>query len=531
MTPLGDPTVGKQSKKKRQKSKGQDQEYPASAITRTDIVVPKKSPAPNGPRPGPRGFTRRVGGRSSLVEAPPEWRGTTVQVCGLWPFAAGSGMPLVGVPVGRELTSNTALCCDPISWFSRAGLIHNPSELILGKPGLGKSTLVRRQVVGVAGYGVVPMVLGDLKPDYADLIAAMGGQIIKLGRGLGSLNPLDPGETAAAAAKLSGEARRKLQAEAQGRRLNMLTALVTVLRGLPPADHERTVLNRAVRVLDERHHGVPILPDLIKVLEDGPDEVRAVTLDRGVEERYREAVDPLHRSLLGLLDGPMGETFAHHTTVPIRLDSPGGVCIDISGIDEADDQLQAAVLLACWSDGFGAIEAAHALADEGLAPQRHFFVVLDELWRVLRAGRGLVDRVDALTRLNRQRGLGQAMITHTMADMLALVDEADQMKARGFAERAGMVICAGLPEAEMAPLTKIVRLSKAEQRMIVDWSTPPSWDPMLNRDGEPPGRGKFLIKVGGRPGIPIHVELTPAELALNDTNKRWSMGKTGAVEV
>lgn len=478
------------------------------------------------PTPGPRGFGGRGGGRASYVEAPPEWRGTTYQVCGLWPFAAGSGTPMVGVPVGRELASGATLCCDPISWFSRAGLIHNPSAIVLGKPGLGKSTLIRRMVVGLAGYGVFPMVLGDLKPDYVDLIRAMDGQIIKLGRGLGSLNVLDPGETAAAAARLSGQARRKLNADAQGRRLNMVAALVTVLRGRPIADTERTVLNAALRVLDERHHGVPILPDLIRVIDEGPESVRAVTLARGSEDRYRTAVDPLHASLLGLLDGPMGETFGGPTTTPIKLNAPGGVCIDISGIDDADAELQAAVLLACWSDGFGAVEAAHALADEGLAPQRHFFVVLDELWRVLRAGRSLVERVDSLTRLNRQRALGQVMATHTMADLLALPDEADRMKAKGFAERSGMVICGGLPEAEMSPLTEVVGMSQAEQSMIVGWSTPPSWDPALNRDGEPPGRGKFLVKVGGRPGIPVRVDLTHAEIAVNDTNKRWGHSTT-----
>ncbi|POM25753.1 AAA-like domain protein [Actinomadura rubteroloni] len=482
-----------------------------------------------GPRPGPRGFAGRGGGRSSYVEAPPEWRGTTVQVCGLWPFGAGSGTPMIGVPVGRELGGGAALCCDPISWFQRAGLIHNPSCLVLGKPGLGKSSLIRRMVLGLTGFGVFPMVLGDLKPDYVDLISAMNGQIIKLGRGLGSLNVLDPGETAAAAARLSGRARDKLAADAHGRRLNMVSALMTVLRGSPIADTERTALNAALRVLDERHHGVPTLPDLIQVIDQGAEQVRAVTLARGSEDRYRAAVDPLHATLLGLLDGPMGETFARPTTTPIRLDAPGGVCIDISGIDDADAELQAAVLLACWSDGFGAVEAAHALADEGLGPQRHFFVVLDELWRVLRAGRGLVDRVDALTRLNRQRGLGQAMITHTMADLLALPDPADQMKAKGFAERAGMVICGGLPMSEMGPLNEVVRMSAAEQNMIVDWSTPPSWDPNLNRDGEPPGRGKFLVKVGGRPGIPFHVDFTPAERDVNDTNKRWLNSSTRVI--
>ncbi|WP_181019988.1 ATP/GTP-binding protein [Nonomuraea typhae] len=473
-------------------------------------------------QPGPRGYPGRGGGRASYVEAPPEWRGTSVQVCGMWPFGVGAGTPMIGVPVGRDLTSGTALCCDPISWFQRARLIHNPSELVLGRPGLGKSTLVRRQVVGLAGYGVIPLILGDLKPDYADLIAAMGGQIVKLGRGLGSLNVLDPGEIGAAAARLSGHDRARLLADAHGRRLNAVSALVTIVRGQPLADTERTVLSAALRVLDERHHGVPILPDLINVIDAGPDPVRAVTLARGSDERYRQVVDPLHASLLGLLDGPLGDAFARATTTPIHLDTPAGSCIDISGIDESDAELQAAVLLACWSEGFGAIEAAHALADAGLAPQRRFWVVLDELWRVLRAGRGLVDRVDALTRLNRQRGVGQAMITHTMSDLLALADEADRLKARGFAERAGMVICAGLPEAEMASLTQVVRMSAHEQRMIVDWSTPPSWDSARDRDGDPPGRGKFLVKVGGRPGIPFHVDLTHAELAVNDTNKRWS---------
>ena len=115
-----------------------------------------------------------------------------------------------------------------------------------------------------------------------------------------------------------------------------------------------------------------------------------------------------------------------------------------------------------------------------------------------------------------------AQITHTMSDLRALSNAEDTAKARGFVERAGAVIVGGLPKAEMASLTQVVRMSAREQRMIVDWSTPPSWDSARDHDGEPPGRGKFLVKVGGRPGIPVHIDLTPAELAVNDTNKRWT---------
>lgn len=474
-------------------------------------------------RPGPRGYAGAGSGRASYVEAPTEYRGTTVQVCGLYPFSAGSGTPMSGVPVGRTLEGGNSLCMDPISWFAEAALIHNPSMLVLGRPGLGKSTLIRRLVLGLAGFGCSPIILGDLKPDYADLITAMGGQVIRLGRGQGAFNPLDPGSSGAATARLVGTAKAQLAAQTHGRRLNLLSALVTILRQAPIADTERTVLSTALKVLDDRHDGVPVLADLIHLLDQGPAELRAVTLDRGVEERYRQVVDPLHATLLGLLDGPMGTAFSRHTTTPIDLSSPGGVCVDISGIDSADAQLQAAVLLSCWADGFASVEASHALADAGLEPARNYFVVLDELWRVLRAGEGLVDRVDAITRLNRQVGIGQALITHTMADLLALPTEAERLKAKGFAERAGMVACGGLPEAEMDSLTQVVRLSKREKRLLVDWSTPASWDPLRLRESEPPGRGNFLIKVGGRPGIAFHVDLTSAELEVNNTNRRWHM--------
>jgi hypothetical protein len=85
-----------------------------------------------------------------------------------------------------------------------------------------------------------------------------------------------------------------------------------------------------------------------------------------------------------------------------------------------------------------------------------------------------------------------------------------------------MVVCAGLPPAELPQLGQIVELTEAEKRLLVDWSTPPAWDAANGRRAEPPGLGNFLIKVGNRPGIPLHVDLTAAELGVNNTNKRWN---------
>src|SRR5690606_15334387 len=151
-------------------------------------------------------------------------------------------------------------------------------------------------------------------------------------------------------------------------------------------------------------------------------------------------------------------------------------------------------LLACWSNGFASVNVAHALADAGLEPRRHYYVVMDELWRALRVGRGLVDRVDSLSRLNRQFGVGTTMITHTMSDLMALPSEEDRAKARGLVERSGMVICGGLPEAEMSMLHATVRMSRAEQRLLASWQDPPAWDAAAGREAPRPGLGKFLVK-------------------------------------
>ncbi|WP_260695940.1 ATP/GTP-binding protein [Streptomyces sp. IB201691-2A2] len=459
------------------------------------------------------------------MDPPTMWRATTVQACGLWPFAAGSGSPMTGVPLGQHLDTGATVCGDPISWFARARYISNPSLFMLGMPGLGKSTLINRMLIGLAATGVVPLVLGDLKPDYADTVRALGGQVISIGRGVGGINVLDPGAMGAAAARIGGDAGRALDAEAQGRVLNMIAALITVVRSRPMDDHEQSVLSAALQHLRERTpaNRAPLLPDLLAVLQEGPNRVRAVTLDRGDDSRYRDAVDPLHRSLLGILDGPLGSTFASATSTRIDPRAPA-VCIDISRIGEADTQLTAAAMLAAWSDGLGSVAASHALADAGLAPRRWFFTVLDELWRPLRAASGIVDRIDALTRLNRSLGLGDAKITHTLKDAEALGSESDRAKARGFVERAGMVICAGLPRTEMEELGRVVGLSEREIELVSSWSSPPGWA-VAGGHEEPPGRGRFLIKVGGRPGIPLRVAITDTERRLHDTNSRWTGGQ------
>lgn len=468
-----------------------------------------------------RGVPGPGGGSDGFVEAPPEWRATTSQACGLYPFAVGAPSPMLGVPLGRNLLTGATVCCDPLSWFRPGRILANPSAFVLGLPALGKSTLVRRQVIGLAASGITTICAGDLKPDYADVVSALGGQVISIGRGRESINPLDPGTLAEAASRLTGSAAQELHEEAHARRVNMVIALVAMIRGTPTTDTERAVLAAALRELVARHDPArpPVLADLVTILDEAPDPVRVPALDRGDEQVYREIADPLARSLLALIDGELGAVFARPTSTRLALGSPA-VCVDVSGLSGHDDLLTAAVLLATWNEAYGSVWASNALADAGVAEQRHTMIVLDELWRVLSQGPGMVDRLNFLGRTNRQAGVGQIAITHTMADLNALPEEHDRAKARGFVERSALLILGGLPRGELEQLNaSVVRLTSAEIEMVSSWSTPPS----LSRSSAPPGRGKFLLKVANRPGIPVQVQLTQAELNadVHDTDKRW----------
>lgn len=488
-------------------------------------------------RPGPRGWLGRGAGESVLVEAAPEWRGTTVQVCGLWPFGVGAGTPVVGVPVGRHLMSGATVCCDPISWFQRARLIRNPSMFVLGLPGLGKSSMVRRMLIGLSGFGAIPLVLGDVRPDYVDLIRALGGDVISLGGARGYLNPLDNTEATDAAALLARAAdqasdaqerarllkvREELLADAKARRAALISALITIQRSAAVTEREDTILSAALDVLDERFTAgqAPVLKDLLAVVQEAPPLLRAVAVDRDDIARYQAITEELEASLIGLVrGGRLGDTFSRQTSAPMRRDRP--VVFDLGGIQDSQPQLRAAALMACWSTGFGSVNIGQALATAGLEQQRHYIIAMDEIHQALRSGPGMVERYDQLTRLNRKWGVGQIMITHTMHDLYALATVEDREKARGLVERSGIQVLGGLPGAEMDLLTQVVPLSHAEQDLLGAWQEPPSWDPETGAETAPPGLGCFLIKVGARPGIPIQVQLTEVERDVHDTNRLW----------
>src|ERR1700722_6119922 len=117
--------------------------HPARALNRPE----RPDPLPPPPR-----WATPDGGPAVHIAAGPEFQATTTQLCGLFPYVAGSGTPAVGTPVGRHLLWGEVACLDPLAWL-RAGLVTNPGEFVLGQPGTGKSALVKRLVTGAVAFG------------------------------------------------------------------------------------------------------------------------------------------------------------------------------------------------------------------------------------------------------------------------------------------------------------------------------------------------------------------------------------------
>ncbi len=450
-------------------------------------------------------------GRAVHVGPGMEYQGTTSQLCGLYPFVAGSGAPTLGVPIGRHMLWGEVVCLDPLEWL-REGLITNPGVFVLGQPGVGKSTIVKRLITGMAAWGTHALILGDTKPDYTPLVHYLGGQVIRIGRGMDRLNPLDSGPLGAALARMSGPDARQLRLEIRGRRMSLLLALCALVRGRAITNPEEIVLGRAIDLLTERHLGDPTVPDVLTLIETGSDELRAAARAR-TDGEYRRRVDELIPTLALLCEGSLRGVFDEATSTPLDLDAPA-VSVDISHVAAAGDQLVAAAMLCVWAYGFAMVDAAAVLAEQQLAPRRQYLGVMDELWRALRGASGLVEHADALTRLNRQRGMASIMVTHSLADLDALPTAEDRAKAQGFAERSAIKVLAGLPPRELDRVSQVVKLTGPERDLVSSWAAPEAWFP----GSVHPGRGKYLIKTGGRPGLPVALSLVGEEWTLYDTD-------------
>lgn len=350
--------------------------------------------------------------------------------------------------------------------------------------------------------------------------------------------------------QLAAEA-RSTRLEVRMRQSMMIASLVQLVRRGRVSDFEETMISSAVDglytdVTDE--HGQlkftedqpPLLEDLYDficqptdtLIEDAgitPGRVAdPVTNQLSAEAEYLDDIKPLRRSLRALIRGEFGEVFNGQTTTRLDLSAPA-ICVDVSNIPHSEaSPLRAAVLVACWGDGFGAVEAAGRLAKVGLGPRIETQIIMDELWQVLQADKSMVSKINQLSRLNRQNATELIMITHSIADFSAVDGEQARDEADGLVERSRVKIIGAVAAKEIERLRRVVEINSTEAGWLTTWSAPPGIVGEGVRPGEkappPPGTGNFLIKTGERgAGIPFHMRLTMAEslAEVHNTNKAY----------
>lgn len=480
-----------------------------------------------------RGFKGKSLGEHVYVEAPPEFEASSMQVCGFWPFSVGASTPLVGAVLGKHFYTGSPVCGDPMTLFTR-GVVSSPSGFVLGLNGRGKSSLVVRMLLGMLDAGYLVMVLGDIKPDYVGLIDEVDGFVFKIGRGEGGINVLDAGPWAEHFDRVTDPKKRKeVAAQIHGRRVNALSGLVELsLRSeLTEERSEKTILSVAIEVAAEeaaRRGEQPLPADVLAVITSRHPKIRANILDP-TDAEYDEQTKRLRTGLNGLgPHGPFGDVFCQQTTHRVPIDQ--SINFAMAGISSTDTQLRAAAQLACWSYGQAVSSCAKTLKEEGLEPERHHMMVMDELWQILEAWDGSVYRINEITKINRTEGLGQMMITHSMKD-LELSTPARTKIARGFVERSALIFLGGLARNEMPDLLSVKPFSQKEQDLLVAWSAEGSINPTTGVPTAPLGRGRFMMKTGAQPGVPFTTgrTLTPTEKRIHDTNDAWAaaMGAHG----
>lgn len=459
-------------------------------------------------RPVPRawGWPVRGGGRAAHVEPGARFAGTTSQICGLFPFAVSSGADVRGVPIGRHMHTAEPVGLDPAEWL-RTGLVSNTGVWVQGQPGIGKSSITKRMLTGLVGFGMTAVIPGDIKGEYSALISALGGSVWRIGRGLHALNPLDAGPLRGMLAAAVGEDRRRLADTVRARRLSLLDALISIVRRGEPTVTERRLLGVALDVASAAGSDDPIVPEILDTLLAGAGPLRQIVASPD-DAGYRRSTRELANTLGLLCEGAIRGMFDRASTISVDLATPA-LSLDISALDDDDDDVVAAAMLCAWTWSAGVVDAAA----QGRV-RRNVVQVQDELWRALRVAPGLVEKSDRITRLNRHRGVVSFQVTHSLDDLEALPTEADRAKARGMAARNGVLVLGGMAEKELDGLRRITSLTEGEASLVTSWAAPPTW----HGGRAHPGRGKYLIKSGQRMGLPVALTLTATEARLYDTD-------------
>jgi hypothetical protein len=365
-----------------------------------------------------------------------------------YPAVAEAGLGSRGVYIGRDLHGGS-FCFDPWVLY-QAGQLHDANMLVVGRPGYGKSALLKTWMWRSRVFGRTCEVI-DPKGEYEQLIRAIGGVVLRLAPGGRTrLNPLE---------RVGGRELRE----------GVLEAIACATLARPLAQAEAVGLCGALTAADRHRDGAPTcLPDVLAQLRE-PGRELAEQLGMSTREaqlELRECALALQR----LCDGPLRGMFDAPTSASERAWNAPGVCLDLSalGAGPGAGNLAVAIVMVCASAFLDAKRSQRAARARrrGTEPQKTIRVN-DEAWRALPIS-GLGDYYQAAFKLSRQTGVQHALALHRLSDLKAAGDEGtrQQRLAEGLLSEASTTVIYRQHTQELAQTTDALGLSETVTERI-----------------------------------------------------------------
>jgi hypothetical protein len=473
-------------------------------LPRREIAPPE--PPPDKPFPkvvGRRGIRKAGHGWAPTLPPLAGYQMTSEQTPVMWPLIAGDGLAPTGAPMGFDVLSGGSFYCDPLGWVNDDTIpVTNPNVFIFGKPGRGKSALVKAFMLRMIRFGYRSLVLGDVKDEYEDLSRALGVEPYRIGPGLpGRINPLDLGPLA-----LDWE--HQDHAEAARRGAIIFNRWLALIRGLvgsqqvPFTPTEARLISHVLRDLTGWARGqtrlTPVTIPAVWNALDNPGDALVDASRCDSRQDFFDSTRPLRDALGSLCEGELEGLFDAPSTFQPSWRAPIQT-LSLNPLHAAGNEAAVGIALMCLNSwGQGMRETAQ--------PGDRRIVLRDEAWMQTRLGVEAVKTLDSNLRLSRNDGDIQLVTYHKPSDPLSAGDRGSQAAqiAKDLLHLADVRILMGQDEEVGNELGHLLGLTPMQQDLVTGWAMQ--------------DKGRALWMVGDQ-RYKIQTILTPIERQLTFTNQ------------
>lgn len=465
-----------------------------------EVAAPPERLFPRAPRT--RGVRRAGHGWAASAPRLAGYQMTSEETPVLWPLIAGDGLPPWGAEMGYDVLSGSKFYCDPMSWVLDDTIpVTNPNVFIFGKPGRGKSAMVKAFMLRMVRYGYRSLVLGDVKDEYEDLARFLGVEPFRIGPGLsGRINPLDLGPLGVGWNEQSREEQHRRATVIFNRWLFLIRGLVGS-QGVVFTPTEERVINKVLRHLTGwalgASHLRPVTIPTVWAALNSPTPEMVSDCRYATEQDFFDNTRQLRDALGALCEGSLQGMFDTESTYQPDWRAPIQT-LSLRSLHETGSKVGVGIALMCLNSwGQGMRETASA-GDRRI-------VLRDEAWLQTRLSLDAVMALDANLRLSRTEGDIQIVTYHKPSDPLSAGDQGSQAAqiAKDLLNLSDVRILMGQDESVADELGRLMGLNSLQQRVITGWAM------------QQKGRALWMV---GDQRYKVQTLLTPLEKSLTYTN-------------